>query len=945
MLNRWNFLKTGFYEGIKIRLAPSVTLPELVYMLCPNCSQENQAQARFCRACGTSLQLQCAECGSQLSPDATFCDACGSQAAVDESSTIATEIQANEAVEFAQRSFWEGRYIVQESLGQGATKTVYRARDTLLGRDVAFALIRTEGLDAVGKQRILREAQTMARLEDHPNVVQIHDLGEEGGELYMVLPLIRGGSVEDLLRDSPDRRLPLDQVIAVAKDACRGLSFVHSNGIVHRDLKPGNVWVTTDGTAKIGDFGLATGMDFSRITQSEVIMGTPLYMAPEQATGGNVNEQSDLYSLGWMLYQMVAGRPPFMGDDAVAIIGQHINIAPVAPTWHNPGIPKPLDVLILGLLSKAPSERPESAGHVLVSLEAIDAVSIAVPGAPGPANVLDSLAGGVFVARQGEMGTLRAALEDCLSGRGRMVTLVGEPGAGKTRTAQELGTYSELRGALVLWGRCYEEEGAPPYWPWVQAISSYVSDREPEKLRSEMGTGAPVIAEIVPEVHERLPDLEPAPQLQDPEQARFRLFNSITSFFKTASQNRPVVLILDDLHWAAGPSLMLLRFIARELSSMRLLLVGTDRDVELSRQHPLSETLAELTRQQSFQRLPLPGLSHDDVGRYIEVTAGITPPQGLVRSVHTQTEGNPLFVTEVVRLLVQEGELAPERLSARESWTISIPEGVQLVIGRRLNRLSKESTDTLAIASVIGREFGFDLLDLLIEDLSEDQLLEVLEEAVSARLIEELAHGVARYQFTHALVQGTLADELTRTRRVRLHSKIGETLEELYRDDTEAHAGELAYHFAQAQTRAASEKVVRYSVLAGQQAFKGYAYEEGIAYLQRALELLKSLPDSPERTQQELMTLMTLGPALIATRGYAAPEVERAYARAAERCAQGEETLQLFRALWGLRAVYYARAELQTSLELGEQLLQLAQRQQDVALLLEAHRSLVVQHH
>ena len=188
-----------------------------------------------------------------------------------------------------------------------------------------------------------------------------------------------------------------------------------------------------------------------------------------------------------------------------------------------------------------------------------------------------------------------------------MVTLVGEPGIGKTRTSMELATYASLRHAQVLWGRCYEGQGAPSYWPWVQAIRSYVRERDPERLRSEMGTGAADIAEIVSDVSDRLPGL-PAPPSLEPEQARFRLFDSITAFLKSAGRSQPLVLILEDLHWADQPSLLLLEFVARELAGARILIIGTYRDMELSRRHPLSQTLGELTRERLFQRVLLRGL-------------------------------------------------------------------------------------------------------------------------------------------------------------------------------------------------------------------------------------------------------------------------------------------------------------------------------------------------
>jgi len=733
-------------------------------------------------------------------------------------------------------SFANGRYQVKRFLGEGGKKKVYLAHDTTLDREVAFALIKTDGLDETSRTRIQREAQAMGRLGSHSHIVTVFDLGEEQGQPYMVTELMGGGDVEGVIEDAEDHRLPLEQAIKIAQETCRGMEFAHSRGIVHRDLKPGNVWLTEDGIAKIGDFGLAVALDRSRLTTEGMMVGTVSYMPPEQAMGGEVTPRSDLYSLGAMLYEMVTGRPPFLGDESVAIIGQHINTPPVAPTWHNGQCPRALDALILRLLAKDPSARPESATDVLSALDAIDlATSMEQPSASvDETHALDSLAGGVFVGRQKEMGDLKAALEDALSGRGRLVTLVGEPGIGKSRTAQELTTYAGLRGAQVLWGRSYEEQGVPPYWPWVQAIRSYVRERDPEQLMSEMGSGAADIAEVVSDVRDRLPGLPQAPQLE-PEQARFRLFDSISAFLKTASQRQPLVLVLDDLHWADQPSLALLQFVARELGGARLLIIGTYRDMELSRQHPLAEALGELNRERLFQRVLLRGLTQEDVGRFIEMTSGHTAPRGLIEAVHTQTEGNPLFVTEVVRLLVQEGELGAEQALDTDSWTIRIPEGVREVIGRRLNRLSQRCNEALTLASIIGREFTSAQLTLLVEDVTEDRLFEVLEEALAARVIEELPQSVGRYQFTHALIQETLAEELSTTRRVRLHARIAEALEELYGADAESHAAELAHHFVKAEGVLGTEKLVRYSLLAGERTMAIYGYEEALSHFERGL--------------------------------------------------------------------------------------------------------------
>ena len=263
----------------------------------------------------------------------------------------------------------------------------------------------------------------------------------------------------------------------------------------------------------------------------------------------------------------------------------------------------------------------------------------------------------------------------------------------------------------------------------------------------------------------------------------------------------------------------------------------------------------------------LRGLSQQDVARFIEVAAGVDPPAGLVEAVHTQTEGNPLFVTEVVRLLVQEGELTQES-GNRDSWTVRIPEGVREVIGRRLNRLSQRCNETLTIASVVGREFELRQLTPLVEDISEDRLLEVLEEALGARVIEELPQAVGRYQFTHALIQETLTEELTLTRRVRLHARIAETLEQLYGDNAEAHAAELAHHFAEAEAVLGTEKLVRYTLLTGERALAAYAWEEALGQFQRGLaaRVIPLIGEQPAQDGEVAALLFGLGRAQVATR-------------------------------------------------------------------------------
>lgn len=456
----------------------------------------------------------------------------------------------------------------------------------------------------------------------------------------------------------------------------------------------------------------------------------------------------------------------------------------------------------------------------------------------GPTGTLSSVfasdpkAQGVFIGRQREMDRLKAALEGALSGQGQLVMLAGEPGIGKTRAVRELAVHADRLGALVLWGWCYEGAGAPPFWPWIQALGPYVQQTAPEQLRSQMGPGAAAIAEIVVGVGGKLPELEMPPTLE-PEQGRFRLFDSITTFLKNAAQFQPLLLVLDDLHCADTPSLLLLHFLARQLGESPILIVGCYRNVEVSRRHPLSGTLAQLSREPAFQRLPLEGLSLEDTRHFIEATAGASVPPGVVNIVYAHTEGNPFFMTEIVRLLVERGELTAETTGGIEG--IAMPENVRDAIGQRLNLRSEECNRVLTLAAVVGREFSLAVLRRLMEGQSELRLLEALEEALAAAVIEEQPKAGASFRFTHALLRQTLVQELPVTRRARLHAQIGQALEEVYGAEADSQAAELAYHFGEAAAVTGPERFARYSLLAGERALATYAWEEALEHFQRGL--------------------------------------------------------------------------------------------------------------
>ncbi len=458
-------------------------------MKCPKCRADNAETRKFCRECGAKLAAICSKCGFGNPPDDKFCAECGNSLIEQPLSQVGISPRSPPPSQASApplpTSFANGRYQVKKFLGEGGKKKVYLAHDTELDRDVAFALIKTEKLDESARTRIKREAQAMGKLGDHPNIVSIFDIGDHQGQPYIVIPFMPGGDVEGLINKATDHKLPLDKATDIARCVCRGLEFAHAKGIIHRDIKPGNIWLNAEGIAQIGDFGLAVAVDLSRLTGVGMMVGTVSYMPPEQAMGGNVTAKADLYSLGAMLYEMVTGRPPFVGDESVAIIGQHINTPPVSPTWHRADLPPALETLIMQLLEKDPEKRPQSATVVLQALDSIGTGKDSKRHHPQTSRTPaeNPLYRRVFVGREAELKQLQSAFDGAMSGQGALMMVMGEPGIGKTALCEQLSTYVTLRGGRTLIGPLLRGGLAITTLPGLR--------RGDEVLRPRPGTGRP----------------------------------------------------------------------------------------------------------------------------------------------------------------------------------------------------------------------------------------------------------------------------------------------------------------------------------------------------------------------------------------------------------------------------------------------------------------------
>ena len=450
---------------------------------------------------------------------------------------------------------------------------------------------------------------------------------------------------------------------------------------------------------------------------------------------------------------------------------------------------------------------------------------------------------GPFVGRGRELERLLSAWQTALDGGAHAVLIAGEPGVGKTRLAGEWSRHAYEQGAVVLYGRCDEDLGAP-YQPFAEALRSLIPCLGASRLRGLRGVEA--LLPLVPGLTDVLPDLA-APTRADPDTERYALFDAVVAVLGVASASAPVVLILDDLHWAAKPTLLLLRHLLRFGEHARVQIVGTYRSTDLDRSHPLAAMLADLHRDGSATRLQLSGLDEVDVSAYV-AEAGYDDEE-LARALASVTGGNPFFLIEALRHVDESGG----------HWDPStLPQGVREAVSRRLSRLSAETNKALAAAAVVGSRFVVDLVERVLDD----DLVDAFDEACKAGIVIEEPGG--RYRFNHAIVRQSLLAELASVRRMRLHQRIAATLETEPGADDDLLA-ELAYHYFECAWAGNAAKAVDYCRRAADQAMARLAYEGAADLYDRALHALEELDEElPDRDDQQAELLVARCEALLA---------------------------------------------------------------------------------
>jgi len=877
------------------------------------------------------------------------------------------------------------RYVLEEHLAEGGQGEVYRARDQLTGQIVVIKWLKSEladrHLDLIA--RFVREGAALRRL-NHPNIVGLLETFEQAGRYAIVMEYAPGGSLREMLDRAS--QLPLERVLAIGLELADALSRAHHLGIIHRDVKPENVLLAGDGTPRLSDFGMARlEWEDARLTQSGTLFGSPAYMSPEAVRGEELDARSDIWSLGVVVYELLAGRRPFEGVQITPVLAAIQSDRVPDMREFRADVPPALIALLERMLVKERGQRLSSMRQVAAALEAIRdgraaEGDLAEPreqeqsfGASASDEVVspksgdDSTQAGTgaratgTVGREAELRRLHEHLERALEGTRQMVFVAGEAGIGKTTLVNLF--IDIINDSASLWigrGQCLEHRGVgEAYMPLLEALGRLCRGTDGQELID-------LLADHAPSWLVQMPGLIGAEQLTALQQATFqpyrehrlglisieqlaalqpkvlgstreRMLRELVELIDRLTARRPLVLVLEDLHWSDYSTLDVLAMVARRHEGARLLVIGTYRPADVqANNHPLHDIARELHLRGYATAIDLALLTEATVEHYLRTRFGSAAfPDGVARLLHQRTDGNPLFMVTALDAWIGQGLLQEVDgrwmlRGALDELAVGIPETLRQLIELQIGRLDPGDPAILEAASVAGTIFSAVEVAAGVEQDAEAVELRCSVLARHQHFLRERETGewpdgtiAVQYEFTHHVIQQVLYDRVAATRRARLHRQIGLRLEAGYGPATQTIAAELAIHFVRGRDR---PRAVHYLELAAEQALNRSAHREAIELIKLGLDLLQHLPDTPERTQHELALQAMLAPALIATQGWGSLEAERAYLRALDLCTRLGGSRQRDRVLFGLAIMLEYRAEYQQSAELIEKQLRIDRR-------------------
>ena len=751
------------------------------------------------------------------------------------------------------------RYEILREIGRGGMGVVYLANDPVLDREVAVKVVTPDMVSPESVERFRREARVVAKM-DHHSIVSVYDSGEDQGAMFFVMPFVEGTNLRLLLRN---QSVSLGELIEIGAQVSSALEYSHSRGIVHRDIKPENIMVereTSEGLrVRITDFGLAMAPSQDRLTKSAMIVGTILYMSPEQVAGKEVDQKSDIYSLGTVLYECLAGQPPFAGE-VQALIYRITNELPLPLRTLQPQLDEQVEELLLRCLEKEPRNRPTGkevheklsryrsqlldSGKYVTMLPTASALHIQV----------QRPAARPFVGRDKEFGELQRRLNASVAGECQIVLVGGEAGIGKTRLLDELETLSRARNITVLHGRFAEVDRALPYQAYCESVQEFFRTRSSTTTPADFSDLARDLTSLFPvlaEMKELTVSGEAARSIGETASKKFDdrsyIFELLARMITRMAGGKPLVLLLEELH-VADVSIEALDYIVRRLGPTPILIVGTYRTTEVDKRHPIHKTISGFKGDRRFTILNLGPLSPSGHRLFLEkLMGGAGLDDALALKFFEATEGNPYFTNELVRSLIDSGGIVQDntgvyKLSSESALSVEqLPATIQQTIQERVERLPAEQRELLSTASILGKSFEFSELRMMAPDKSD--LENNLEQLLISGFIEEdrQSRGL-NFTFSSGVLRDVLYGLVPRLRRRMLHRKYAEELEKRNEGRIERVYGPLFEHYSQADV---PEKVIQFGFLLARKSLETLSPDDTLRVMQTVLDFLEYSGDDP----------------------------------------------------------------------------------------------------
>ncbi len=741
-------------------------------------------------------------------------------------------------------------YRILELLGEGGMGSVYKAHDTQRNETVAIKLLSRHSLQSEEiRRRFRREASAGMRL-NHPNIVKILDVGESDEELFICMEYMDGNTLRQIIQEElPDLKKVIDIAIATAN----ALKHAHEQGIIHRDIKSENIMLTHDEQVKVMDFGLARMQDASMLTREGEIIGTIAYMSPQQAVGEAIDHRTDIFSLGVVLYELLTAHLPFTGDYEMALIYSILNDDPVSVREINESVPRALEQVVFKALKKDPQKRYQYADELIADLvkikehletdELIFESDLELVAETEVLRPEERAFVTRLIGRDKQYEELKSILRQVTLGEGHSVFITGEAGIGKTRLVWELEKHARTLKVRTLKCRCLFRQGVYPYQPFVEAIRNYFDIKgvkSNEKLNDFMADQAADLSSALPVIRKFL-DLDQEQKIIV--ESKEQYWEAIFKLILNIAQERPLILFIDDLHWADEDTLKLFYYIARNTRSARIMMIGTYRPEDVldkftEKIPALIEMQHEMSREGFLSLIELERISDFEIRELADsLFENADFDYSFYMMLNQETEGNPFFVIELLKMLKSEGiifEEDKEYVLKENFQQFQIPGKVQDIVMRRVERLNEEEREILEIGAVEGEIFHSGTIAACL-DLNRIRVMKLLQ---ALEREHHIIHPYEKmYRFDHGKIRDILYDSITPELCSEYHLLIGNFLESEFGYELRI-APNIAHHFVKAIE---NKRALPYLISAGKQARSVFANEQAIRFFEKAQVILDDL--------------------------------------------------------------------------------------------------------